>query len=413
MFFFYQLIIFFIIILSPIIIIIRIIKHKEHRSRFWEKFSLNSKHRKKGKLIWFHGSSVGELMSVIPLVHYYENSKEIDQILITSSTLSSSNIIKKYKFKKTIHQFFPIDFFIISKKFLNYWKPSIAIFIESEIWPCIFKILNKKKIPLVLLNARITSTSFNRWASIKNYAKTVFKNINHSYPQNFETDNYLKKLNVKKITFIGNLKFIENPYDKNLNLKKKLKIKFSKYKLWVAASTHPDEEIICAKAHIILKKKIKNLITIIIPRHINRKNEIISKITNLNLNVTSHSSRIKSLDKTDIYLIDTYGESRKFYQIANTVFLGGSLTNRGGQNPLEAARYGAKILHGKNIKNFKDIYKYLKKLNFSKTVSNPQDLASSVEFKLLKKNAFRIQMLGNEILKKTTNELNTIIRNAN
>ena len=226
MFFFYQLITFFIIILSPIIIIIRIIKHKEDKSRFWEKFSLNSKKRKKGKLIWFHGSSVGELMSILPLVHYYENSKEIDQILITSSTLSSSNIIKKYKFKKTIHQFFPIDFFFISKKFLNYWKPSVGVFVESEIWPCIFRILNNKKIPLVLLNARITNSSFKRWLYIKSYAKIVFKNINFSYPQNLETVSYLKKLNVKKIKFIGNLKFIENPYDKILNFKKKLNVKF-------------------------------------------------------------------------------------------------------------------------------------------------------------------------------------------
>ena len=413
MFFFYQIIILFIIIISPFIIIFRIIKNKEHKLRFLEKFSINSRYRKKGKLIWFHGSSVGEIMSVIPLIHYYENNKSIDQILITSSTLSSSNILRKYKFKKTIHQFFPIDFFFISKKFLNYWKPSVAIFIESEIWSSIFRILNKKEIPLILLNARITNKSFNRWLVFESYAKSVFKDISYSYPQNAETLKYLKKLNVKNIKLLGNLKFIENPYDKNINFKKQLGLIFSKYKIWVAASTHHDEEIVCAKAHIILKRKIKNLITIIIPRHINRTNEIISKIINLDLNVIRHSAKVKNLDKSDIYLVDSYGESRKFYEIAKTVFLGGSLTNRGGQNPLEAARYGAKILHGKNIKNFEDIYKYLKKLNFTKSINSSEDLAKSIDFKLLKKKGFIIQKLGNEIFKKTTIELNTLIKNAN
>jgi len=413
MFFFYQIIILFIIIISPFIIIFRIIKNKEHKLRFLEKFSINSRYRKKGKLIWFHGSSVGEIMSVIPLIHYYENNKSIDQILITSSTLSSSNILRKYKFKKTVHQFFPIDFFFISKKFLNYWKPSVAIFIESEIWPSIFRILNKKNIPLILLNARITKKSFNRWLVFESYAKSVFKDISHSYPQNTETLKYLKKLNVKNIKLLGNLKFIENPYDKTISFKKKIGSIFSKYKIWVAASTHQDEEIVCAKAHIILKRKIKNLITIIIPRHINRTSEIISKITNLDLNVICHSSKVKNLDKSDIYLVDSYGESRKFYEIAKTVFLGGSLTSRGGQNPLEAARYGAKILHGKNIKNFEDIYKYLKKLNFTKSINSSEDLAKSIDFKLLKKKGFIIQKLGNEIFKKTTIELNTLIKNAN
>ena len=413
MFFFYQIIILFIIIISPFIIIFRIIKNKEHKLRFLEKFSINSRYRKKGKLIWFHGSSVGEIMSVIPLIHYYENNKSIDQILITSSTLSSSNILRKYKFKKTIHQFFPIDFFFISKKFLNYWKPSVAIFIESEIWPSIFRILNKKEIPLILLNARITNKSFNRWLVFESYAKSVFKDISYSYPQNAETLKYLKKLNVKNIKLLGNLKFIENPYDKNINFKKQLGLIFSKYKIWVAASTHHDEEIVCAKAHIILKRKIKNLITIIIPRHINRTNEIISKIINLDLNVIRHSAKVKNLDKSDIYLVDSYGESRKFYEISKTVFLGGSLTSSGGQNPLEAARYGAKILHGKNIKNFEDIYKYLKKLNFTKSINSSEDLAKSIDFKLLKKKGFIIQKLGNEIFKKTTIELNTLIKNAN
>ena len=407
----YQLIITITLLLSPIIILLRIIKNKEDKKRFLEKFCFFSKTRKNGKLIWFHGSSVGEIMSIIPIIKYYENKSVVDQILITSSTMSSANILNKYKFKKTIHQFFPIDFYFMTRKFLNYWKPTIAIFLESEIWPSIFNGLRRKKIPLVLLNARITNKSFNKWYLIKRFAQNIFNNINYSYPQNFETSRYLKKLNVKNVKLIGNLKFIENPYDKVNFFNKNLIKKFSHYKVWVAASTHKDEEIICAIAHKILKKKIKNLITIIIPRHINRVESIISKIKNLGLNIILHSKKEK-LNNSDIYLVDTYGESRSFYKIAKTVFLGGSIIKHGGQNPLEAARYGAKILHGKNIKNFRDIYKYLKKLNFSKSVSNSKQIAQSINFGSLNKNNYEVREKGKEILKKTTEELNILIKHA-
>jgi len=352
-------------------------------------------------------------MSILPLVHYYENNKSINQILITSSTLSSAIILKKLKLKKTVHQFLPIDLFFIIGIFLNYWRPAIAIFIESEIWPCIFKNLNKKNIPLVLINARITKKSFNKWIRLKKYAQSIFRYITSSYPQNAETFQYLKKLKVKKVKNIGNLKFIKNPYDTNSDLEKKLSLILSRKKIWVAASTHEDEEIISAKAHIILKKKIKNLITIIIPRHINRTNEIYKKIQNLNLKVILHSSKKISLNKADIYLVDTYGETKKFYKIAKTVFLGGSLIKRGGQNPLEPARYGAKILHGRNIQNFKEVYNYLKKLKLSSLVNNSEQLAKSINFKSSNKQAIKIKKLGNKILRNATTELNTLIKNAN
>ena len=138
-FFIYQILLSIILCFSPIIVIIRIIKNKEDKFRFKEKFCFISKKRGTGKLIWFHGSSVGEILSAIPIIKKYENDKFINKILITSSTLSSSKILEKIKFKKTIHQFYPIDHVIFSSKFLDYWKPNIAIFLESEIWPSMFK----------------------------------------------------------------------------------------------------------------------------------------------------------------------------------------------------------------------------------------------------------------------------------
>ena len=411
MFFLYQIILSILILVSPIIIIFRIINNKEDKIRFLEKFSISSKKSKRKNLIWFHGASVGEIMSVIPLIKYYENKKSIDQILITSSTLSSSKILKKYNLKKTIHQFYPIDHIFFVNIFLNYWRPKIAIFIESEIWPCMFKKIEQKKIPLILLNARLTKKTFKKWRIIKSFSEDVFSKIKFSYPQNDETKLFLQQMKSKKVNQIGNLKFIDYD-DKNLSkINYNLKSELNKKKVWVASSTHKDEEIFCAKAHIELKKKVKNLITIIIPRHIHRVKDIVLDLEELNLKVNLHSTKPKNLKFTDIYLVDTFGETRKFHDISSTVFLGGSIIKRGGQNPLEAARLGSRVLHGSHTDNFKDVYKLLKKFKISKKISSTSDLASSIIFKKNKKNGQKIKNIGEKILKKTINELNNLIIN--
>ena len=131
----YRLLTYIVLILSPLILIIRLLKKKEDPKRFKEKFCFFSQLRKNGKLIWFHGASVGELQSIVPLLEKLEKNRKISQILVTSNTLSSSKIISKFRFKKVIHQFFPIDQNYITKNFINYWKPSMALFIDSEIWP--------------------------------------------------------------------------------------------------------------------------------------------------------------------------------------------------------------------------------------------------------------------------------------
>ena len=413
MFFLYQIFIVLLIILSPFIIIFRIIKKKEHPIRFKEKFCLSSKERKAGHLVWFHGSSVGELVSIVPLIYQLEKNKSINQILITSSTLSSVQIFKKFKFKKTVHQFFPIDFMFFSYKFLNYWKPTIAIFIESEIWPSIFKSLDKKDIPLLLLNARITKKTFRKWHSIKKISNSIFNNISVAYPQNEETFKYLKKLNVSIIKKNGNLKFANNNNIKQDRLNKKLLKNLNLKTIWCASSTHQGEEILCSKAHSILKKKHKNLLTIIIPRHIHRVNKIVNEIKSLNLNVVLHSSGQKNLKNTDIYLVDTYGETKKFYQAANIVFMGKSLTIKGGQNPLEPTSFGSTVLYGPNVENFKDTYKFLDTLNIAHKVSGLNSLTNLLNKLILKpknkKNYLKIEKIGKKILNKTKDEINRLL----
>jgi len=410
-FFIYQFLLSIIILFSPFIIIFRILKNKEDKYRFKEKFCFISKKRRAGKLIWFHGSSVGEILSAIPIIKKYDNDKSIKRILITSSTLSSSKILEKIKFKKTIHQFYPIDHILFSKKFLDHWKPDIAIFLESEIWPSMFQSIKKRGIHLILLNARVTKRSFQRWSLIKKFSHSIFGLIDKAYSQNSETNYFLKKLKVKKIISIGNLKFIKHDSFETSKADKKLFSQFRKYKTFVAASTHNTEELFAAKTHILLKKKIKNIITIIIPRHVNRVNQIISQIDELGLNVISHRSNKKKLDNIDIYIVDTFGESMKFYKFATTVFLGGSIIKRGGQNPLEPARLGAKILHGPNIDNFRDVYKYLNQLKISSSIDTPQQCANSIVFKKNMKKVKKMKYLGTTILKKILNELDKSIYN--
>ena len=411
MFLIYQILFFFIFLISPLIIFFRVLKKKDHKTRFLEKFTIFSKKRKSGNLIWFHGSSVGEILSVIPLIEKYEKDKSINQILVTSTTLSSSKIISNFNFKKTIHQFYVLDLFFLTSRFINFWKPNIAIFIESEIWPSMFKQIHEKKIPLLLLNARLTKKTFINWNKFNNFSKSIFQLITKAYPQNYETINFLKKIGVKKIKFIGNLKFSENYSKKNDRINFKLKNQLKNKKIWIASSTHYNEEIFCAKVHMQLKKKIKNLLTIIIPRHIDRVPEIISDLKKFNLNIFKHTTKIKNLSKADIYLVDTFGETQKFFKLCASVFLGGSIIKRGGQNPLEPARYGAKIFHGPNIDNFKDVYKLLKSLKISKKIKTYNSLANSIKFKKRSNKAMKIDKIGKIILKKTINEIDFQIKN--
>ena len=254
MFYFYEFVLLIFIIFSPILFLIRIISGKEDPKRFLEKFCLYSNGQNKNKTIWFHGASIGEIVSIIPLVKVLEKNKKINKILLTSSTTSSASVIKKYKFKKTIHVFFPIDTNYLTNRFIRYWKPQVALFIDSEIWPNMFNNLNKNKIPIILLNGRITKKSFLRWKKFPNFSKKIFNKFDLCISSNKESEFFLKDLGAKNIKNFGNLKFTNS---KNINqnkLKPDFLLRLANRKVWCAASTHSGEEIFCANIHQILKK---------------------------------------------------------------------------------------------------------------------------------------------------------------
>ena len=223
MLFFYRLIINFIFLATPIIIIYRIFKKKEDPKRFLEKIGKFNKKITNDNLIWFHGSSVGEILSIVPLIEKLGKRKNIKKILITTNTLSSAKIIKKLKLKKTFHQFFPLDTEFLVEKFLNHWKPKTVFFIESEIWPNMIIKIKEKNIPLILLNARITKKSFKKWSKILSFSKRIFNEFDLCLGQNDKTCNYLKILGARNIKKIGNLKFSQSSLE--LNSKPSIKIK--------------------------------------------------------------------------------------------------------------------------------------------------------------------------------------------
>jgi len=413
MFFVYRVLANLIFLFSPLIILIRLIKKKEHPIRFKEKFSIPTKKRLAGKLIWFHGASVGEILSIIPLIEKLEKVDDIKQILVTSNTLSSSKILSEFKLKKMIHQFFPIDTNYHSNKFLIYWKPSIAIFIDSEIWPNMINNIKKKSLPLAIMNARITEKSFKKWKIFSSSARNIFKEFDICLSSSLKSKKYLKSLGAKNIKCIGNLKFSQTENSKT-NLNKDIRKFFMSKKIWCASSTHYNEEKFCAETHKKLKSKYKNLLTVIIPRHIHRANKIKNEIQKLNLKVHMHDSRHKIDPQTDVYLVNSFGQTKSFFKICKTVFLGGSIIKHGGQNPLEAIRYGCNVIHGPNVWNFEEIYSLLKKYEVSNKIMNPSQLTAKIDkifnMKANSKNIeIKIKKLGDKILNSTFNEIDYFI----
>ena len=411
MFIVYDLLNLILLIFSPLIFITRYFLGKEDKKRFKEKFCLFSKRNNSRETIWIHGASVGEILSIIPIIKELEKDKNIKKILLTSSTTSSASVFLKFKFKKTVHQYYPLDINFLTKFFINYWKPKIAIFVDSEVWPNMYKNLYRKKIPLILLNARITKKSFNRWKFFPNFSKTIFSKITLALPQNSETKKYLHLLGVKNIKVAGNLKYFGNLEKRKM--KNDLSNKFYKRNIWCAASTHKEEEKFIGRVHNELRSEIKKLLTIIIPRHINRTKGIINELSGIGLNYQLHSENKKIKKNTDIYLVDTYGEAIKFYLLSKLTFLGGSLVKHGGQNPLEPAREGNYILYGPNISNFKEVYKMLNFLKISKKIKSIKEVKKIVlkriNFNQNNKAKFKLKNIGNKILAKNLLEIKKFI----
>ena len=390
---------------------LRILKKKESPIRFKEKLGITNAQRQDGYLMWFHCASIGELKSIFPIIDHYVKK---NRILLTTSTLSSSEIFyKKYSNNKNIiHQFAPIDSPQIVKRFFLKWKPNIIFFTDSELWPNQIFYAKNNNIPIILLNGRISKKSFSKWRLFKTTMHEILKSFKLILCSSNQSENYFNYFKTKNIENIGNLKFIVS---ENLNYKDEENISLQKRIIFVALSTHDTEEEFCIKAHISLKLKYPNLLTLIIPRHINRIVKIEEIVKKLKLNSLTQDSLSDIKDNTDILIINTYGNTQRFLKLSKYIFIGGSLINHGGQNPIEVAYNNSLIFHGPYVHNFTEIYNFLNKENISHEVKTVKELIDHLErnINVHQSNNIKEKIInvGNEILSMTIKKLDQYMIN--
>lgn len=424
---FYQFITIFFYPLIVLIIFLRKISNKEDKLRYKEKIfssSIIADKNKQKKLIWFHAASIGEVQSIFPVIKRLSNQKKNVEFLITTVTLSSGNLVKKKlgKNKNIKHRYFPIDVIFIINKFLNSWKPDLVIFVDSEVWPNLILNLKKRKIPLMLINARITEKTFKRWMMISNFAKNIFSCFNSCLASSASSKKYLLKLNSKNVKYIGNIKFsVPISLDGVKNTNKKF---LDKKRFWCAASIHKEEEILCINTHLKIKKVYKNIVTVIAPRHIGRSKNIKRLCDKLNISnqVLSESEKIRN--NKEIIIINAFGVLSEYFKYSKSVFIGKSIIKRleqvGGQSPIEAAKLGCKIYHGPYTYNFSDIYKFLKKNKISTKINDEKELSKKLILDLKnnyknnnKKNIKKISNLGEKIFNESMREIDKVLKNEN
>ena len=392
-----------------IIVILRIFQNKEINIRIKERFAFSSEKRPKGKIIWINASSIGEYLATISLIKKIRKIKPKTKILLTTNTKTSALLAEKITDKNIFHQFTPQDNPLVIKKFLNYWKPSLVLWMESEFWPIILDETKKYGVEMILLNGRMSDKSFKNWSYFKFFFKKIISNFSLILTMSRIDKENFKKLGAKNINFIGNLKFCneEQHYDKLLEKKaKKLIVNRS---VWLAASTHHREEMYAATIHCKLKERLnlKNLLTIIVPRNIKRTSKIKKKINSyVPLTELFQSKSISR--NTEIIIDDSIGQLEMWYKNIKTVFLGKSYPPKGGQNPIEPARNGCAIISGK-MSNFKEIENemlhckcLLLATNFSEFYSKIEDCIKEIVYvKNIRTNAKKYVNSKSFILDKT------------
>ena len=404
-----------------LIILIRILNHKEHKIKFKEKIFFKSVNRPEGFLFWFHVASIGEFNSILPIIDFFLKKNKKYIFLITTSTLSSFyEFEKKYKNNSNIfHQFLPYDSKSLVSNFFNNWRPDIVSFVDSEIWPNFFLKIKENKIPFFLLNARLTKKTFKRWKLIKSFASDIFSSITVSISSNKETLEHLNYFNAKNIKYFGNIKFCSSLKKTNEKKLNQLNVDIKK-KVWCAISTHPNEEIFCANTHQILRKRYDNVLTIIIPRHIDRVKKIFLELKKMGFNIQIKNENDVIDKNSDIVLVNYYGSVLKYIDKFKLIFFGKSLLKKlekdGGQNPIDAAKLGCNIFHGPYVSNFQEIYDYLDNEKISEKINNHKNLAEKLINNFDNANnvdsekSEKLKDYSNEIFKKVINEYERFIK---
>lgn len=346
---------------------------KEHPVRFCERRGETETARPPGPLVWVHGASVGELVAAIPLIERIRARQFT--VLVTTGTTTSAELAERRLPADVIHQFFPYDAPAFVARFLDHWKPDLALFVESDLWPNMILASSQRSIPLIVVNGRLSERSFKRWRYMPRTIEALFKRVDLCLVRTTTDAERFEALGAPRITTTGNLKLDVPALPVDEDKLARFKAAVAGRPIIAAASTHLGEEAAVIDAHRRLKNSFPGLLTIVVPRHPERGSGIVSAAMGAGL-VAVQRSRGRMPDaNSDIYVCDTVGELGLIYRLAPIVFMGGSLIPHGGQNPIEAIKLGAAILHGPHVSNFAEIYATLDQMRGAEMVADPGRLA--------------------------------------
>jgi len=343
--------------LAPALINRRLKLGKEDPARVGERRGVSADVRPVGPLVWIHGASVGEVLASAALI---EKLRALNlRILLTSGTVTSAAVVAKRFPPDVIHQYVPYDSPRYVARFLDHWRPSLALFIESDLWPNLILSSAARRLPMVLINGRMSHRSFPRWRRVSHTISALLGRFDVCLAQSQLDAERFSALGSRNVVTTGNLKLdVPAPPADAAKLERLMSMTRGR-PIVVAASTHSGEDEILASAHKTLAGFFPNLLTVIVPRHPDRGEAIARMVEASGLHAGLRSREELPVAATDIYVADTMGELGLFYRLSPIVFMGGSLVEHGGQNPIEAVKLGASVVHGPHVFNFSDVYEAL------------------------------------------------------
>ena len=352
----------------------RLKRGKENPARIAERYGQASLPRPPGPLIWLHGASVGEILAVIPLIERIR-AKDF-AVLVTSGTVTSATLAEQRLPAGAVHQFIPLDAPRFVGRFLDHWRPNLALFVESDLWPNLILACADRGVPMILLNGRVSERSFSRWRLQPGVIAALLQRFDLCLAQSSADAQRFSQLGAPRISTIGNLKLDVPAPPADLAALRKLKSIIDARVVIAAASTHPGEEAAMLAAHQRLRAKCPSLLTIVAPRHPERGPGIAEETKAAGLSVALRSRDEMPKPDIDVFVADTLGELGLIYRLAPTVFVGGSLASHGGQNPIEAIRLGAAVVHGPHVWNFAEIYAALDAARGAERVADEEALTA-------------------------------------
>ena len=362
---------------TPLLLRLRERRGKEEPARRPERLGRPSLPRPPGTLAWFHAASVGETNAILPLMTELSKRRPGLSFLLTTGTVTSAKLAAERLGPRAVHQYVPLDAPEFVRSFLDHWRPDLAVFTESEIWPNLILESSARSIPLALVNARMTKRSFQRWRRSLGVARPLFGRFSLVLAQNDTLTRRFRSLGAVSALAAGNLKIDTPTAPVNMAELERLMPAFQGRPLLMAASTHEGEDAIVAEAHCQLRRTFPDLCTIIAPRHPERGAAISELLASKGLSVARRSLGALPDRTSDAYVADTIGELGMLYKLAPVAFIGGSLVDRGGQNPIEAVRQGAAVLTGPHWHNFSDAYTALISQRAAIVVRSAPELASA------------------------------------